>query len=182
VKWRLDFNLPFLSKSSGHSGSYTDEELRSWRAQFDEYAVNDVISLGNFHKMVEQKCKQISPEELPSKVMQIWSVFDEDQNNFVDFGEFMKAGFCLDIQLMREEILKKGANIVFQEYADEGFISEGGIFRMMQEYHFFVTTSSDMRKLLKIMDLDKDGMVSKVEFNEFSTSLACDYGAPPAKK
>eukprot|EP00397_Hematodinium_sp_SG-2012_P051451 GEMP01060297.1.p1 GENE.GEMP01060297.1~~GEMP01060297.1.p1 ORF type:complete len:237 (-),score=39.32 GEMP01060297.1:656-1366(-) len=164
-KWRKDFNLVYKSHSLGQSdSSYTNDELMEWRAQFDAFASNDHISLANFHKLVEQKCTDLRKEELPSKVMQVWKTFDEDKNNVVDFGEFMKAGLNFDLQYMKEKILRDGVQNIFTRYMQDGFISEGGIFQMMQDFNFFVTTTSDMRKVIKILDLDKDGMVSKSEW------------------
>lgn len=170
AKWRTEFRLPFRPHSSGSSGSYTDEELLAWRAQFDEYALNEVITLTNFHKLVQLKCEEIPPEQLPSRVMEIWKDFDEDQNNSVDFGEFMKAGLSFDIQYLKEKIAKQGPTEVFNQFQDDGFISEPGLFSLMQEFKFFVTTTSDMRKLLTIMDTDKNGLVSKQELIDFCST------------
>lgn len=176
--WRERFALPQMQHSLG-TPSYSDEELLEWRYQFDKYATGsdgkEMINLSSFQKLVADKYKSLPGEnkileakEIPSKVMSIWGKFDTDGNNFIDFGEFLKASFKFDCNRLREAVKANGGvKGAFDKYANDGFITEEDVFSMMNDYRFTLATTSDMRKLIGHMDADNDGMVSEQDLDKW---------------
>lgn len=128
-----------------------------------------MINLASFQKMMTEKIgDRIPAKEIPSRVMQVWDKFDVDGNNFVDFGEFLHASFDFDTQRLRNILNKYGAKNIFQQYQEDGFISEASLFTLMDEMKFTLATTSDCRKLIKDMDADKDGMISEQDMLSWS--------------
>lgn len=116
---------------------------------------------------------------MPGKVMAVWAMFDEDQNNFVDFGEFVKAGFLFDVERAKEEIKEQGSAGVFSKYQEDGFMTEEALFKLMEDMHFFVVCTTDVRKLLRMADLNGDNMVDQSEFDIFlEAPTSLNKGAP----
>ncbi|CAD7970517.1 unnamed protein product [Amoebophrya sp. A120] len=174
-EWRETFKMPKLQHSLGRP-SYSDDDILTWRAVFDKYCSGQSgqINLTNFQKLLQEKYPDIPEKELPSLVMRHWKQFDLDGNNFIDFGEFCKVSFKVDVSRMRESIFdggnKEKMKEIFLKYQEDGYITETGLFQMMEDYRFTCATTSDLRKLLSLIDKDKDNMLSELDFESWAKS------------
>lgn len=168
AKWRKEFNMPKLQHSLGNL-SYSDEEVLLWREVFDKYAVQSgLINLSSFQKLMKEKYgDSIEEKRLPSLVMEQWVRFDLDGNNFIDFGEFMKASFTFDMDKCKADLqdIDGEKEKLFSDHAEDGFITETGILQIMEDKKFTCVTTSDMRKFLRVVDKDRDGMISQQDLD-----------------
>ena len=48
-----------------------------------------------------------------------------------------------------------------------GYITEEGLFNLMEDFGFTGTTSTDMRRVMKLMDCDGDMMISRDDVRKF---------------
>lgn len=169
--WRTKHKLPKGQHSLGVV-SYTDEELLEWRAQFDKFAKGEMISLSGFEQLVKDKLTggELGEKEIPGKVLEVWGRFDKDQKNGIDFGDFMKADFLFNLERCKGDIERNGAEEVFSKYAVEGYIDEGGIFQLMEDHSFTVVSTTDVRKVMRMGDKDKDGVLGLSDFQAFLKS------------
>lgn len=162
--WRASFGFAKRQHSLAQIG-YTDDELLEWRKPFDELAKEERIDFDAFEQFVTRKYKGVLPEEmLKEKVQFFWAKFDRDGSNFIDFGEFIVAGLLFDVIWAKEKIIKDGIDQTFQKYAEEGFMMEPHFFELMCDFRFFVATATDVRKLMRVADKDRDGLVSLSDF------------------
>lgn len=170
AEWRADFGFARRQHSLARFG-YTDEELLEWRRPFDELASAQGIDFSAFETFVARKYSLVIPEEqLAQKVQFFWQQFDKDGNNFIDFGEFIVAGFLFDVASVKEAIRKEGVQKVFEHYAVEGFISDAEMWQLMLDFRFFVSTATDVRKLMSVADMDTDGLVGESDFLQWVES------------
>lgn len=174
--WRSKHRLPNVQHSLGVV-AYTDEELLEWRGQFDRHANADtgLISRAGFEKLVSEKYGERRAEvkkELPQeKITHLWSRFDKGQKEAVDFGDFLKAGFLFDVQRAKAEILDLGPSKVFARYSDsEGYINEAMVVKLMEDFGFFTVTTTDVRRVLRDADQNRDGLLSEAEFQRWVTA------------
>mmetsp|Transcript_80929 Transcript_80929/g.179868 ORF Transcript_80929/g.179868 Transcript_80929/m.179868 type:complete len:314 (+) Transcript_80929:86-1027(+) len=168
--WRAEFGFARRQHSLASFG-YTDDELREWRKPFDEVAQGNRIPFPVFEKFVARKYSGvISDERLAQKVRHFWAKFDQDHNDFVDFGEFISAGLLIDVDWAKEKIRKQGIEDTFTSYAEDGFMFEPHFFQLMCDFRFFVATATDVRTLMRIADKDCDGLVSLSDFVQWAGS------------
>mmetsp|Transcript_47778 Transcript_47778/g.86058 ORF Transcript_47778/g.86058 Transcript_47778/m.86058 type:complete len:258 (+) Transcript_47778:48-821(+) len=168
--WRAEFGFAKRQHSLAAIG-YTDDELLEWRRPFDKLAEDNRISFPVFEHFMLQKYNGIIADDcLASKVRHFWLKFDRDNNNYVDFGEFIGAGLLFDIDLAKEKIRLDGIEEVFVHYSEDGFMIEPHFFRLMCDFRFFVATATDVRKIVKSADQDGDGLVSLSDFLQWAES------------
>lgn len=166
ARWRATFRFPLQQHSLAKAG-YTDDELVEWRKSFDQIAcgAEELISFTNFQELVRLRYGDaLSEEAIKGKVTEFWTLFDADRSNSIDFGEFMKAGLYFDVDHAKEEIRLHGPEAVFQRYAAHGLMSESELFDLMADFNFLCITTTDMRKVLRAMDTDRDGLLSLSDF------------------
>lgn len=164
ISWRAEFGFSRRQHSLASFG-YTDDELLEWRKKFDEWAHNNRIELEAFEQFVTRKYHGVIPEEeLSTKVHFFWSKFDQDHNNFIDFGEFIVASFLFDVTWAKERIRQEGIEDTFRRYAADEFMAEPHMFELMCDFNFFVSTATDVHKLITAADYDRDGLVSLADF------------------
>lgn len=150
---------------------YTDDELMEWRRPFDEFATEKGIDFSAFEHFVTQKYRGVIPEEqLSQKVQLLWKRFDQDGNNYIDFGEFIVVGLLFDVASAKERVRREGVEEAFQRYSEDGFMAEPNVFQLMLDFDFFVSTATDVRKFMRIADCDGDGLVSLADFEKFVRS------------
>jgi len=168
--WRANFRFPRRQHSLAQVG-YTDDELLAWRVPFDQVSDENKISYEAFERLVRSKYSGIVDDErLYQKVFGFWVKFDKDRNDFIDFGEFMKAGLHFNVDHAKEKIRVEGVTTVFLRYAAEDYISEEGVLQLMEDYHFFAITATDMQKVMKVADGDRDGLISSEDFKHWMTA------------
>jgi len=170
-EWRASFGFAKRQHSLAQIG-YTDDELLEWRKPFDELAKEDRIDFTAFEQFVTRKYIGVLPEEmLKEKVQFFWAKFDRDGSNFIDFGEFIVAGLLFDVIWAKERIIKDGIEETFVKYAEDGFMMEPHFFELMCDFRFFVATATDVRKLMRVADKDRDGLVSLPDFRDWVESM-----------
>uniref|UniRef100_A0A7S2PWA0 EF-hand domain-containing protein n=1 Tax=Zooxanthella nutricula TaxID=1333877 RepID=A0A7S2PWA0_9DINO len=155
---------------------YTDDELIEWRQHFDELAKEEMIDFPAFEQFVKRKFEDVMDESsLARQVQYLWEKFDRDGSNNIDFGEFIEAGLAFDVLAAKDHIRSSPDGILgtFQRYAEDGFMSEPGFFQLMCDYRFFVATATDVRKLVKVADEDRDGLVNLQDFTRWCES--CEF-------
>lgn len=168
--WRADFGFARRQHSLAQFG-YTDDELLEWRKPFDELASDSGIDFDAFALFVTRKySSSISADHLVQKVQFFWQKFDVDRNNMIDFGEFIVAGFLFDVALAKEKIRAEGIEDAFRRYAVDGFMGEPHMFELMCDFRFFVSTATDVHKLMRVADQDRDGLVSLSDFVQWASS------------
>jgi len=168
--WRADFGFARRQHSLAQFG-YTDDELLEWRKPFDELASDSGIDFAAFALFVTRKYRSSVPDDhLTHKVHFFWQKFDVDKNNTIDFGEFIVAGFLFDVALAKEKIREEGIEDAFRRYAVDGFMGEPHMFDLMCDFRFFVSTATDVHKLMRVADQDRDGLVSLSDFMQWASS------------
>ena len=168
--WRKTFG--FHSKKESNKEFYTDEELLAWRSQFDANAAGkNTVSFGQFQKMVKDKFKgALEDKAIPSKVISVWNIFDKDHSNDIDFGEFIQCGMQFDMDCLKLHVQTNGIKEVFEEYANDGFLGEEEVFRLMEDKKFFLTSTTDSRKFIKQVDVDGDSLISRTDWDKWVAS------------
>jgi len=184
MAWRAEFGFARRQHSMAQFG-YTDDELLEWRAPFDELATDEGISFPKFERFVCRKYKDVIPDaQLAAKVQYFWEKFDRDRSNHIDFGEFIIVGLAFDIAWAKEKIRKEGIEETFMKYAENDFMIEPHFFQLMCDFRFFVSTATDVRKLVLLADQDRDGLVSLADFVTWAESPDFDmmHGTPKSKR
>merc|ERR550514_1730163 len=102
----------------------------------------------------------------------LWSRFDKGQNKeAVDFGDFLKAGFLFDVQRAKAKIQDLGPSKVFARYSDlEGHIDEAMVVKLMEDFGFSPVTTTDVRRVLREADRNRDGLLSETDFHRWVTA------------
>jgi len=168
-KWRADLqSKPDLKSSRGKPCSYTDDEIVTWRAEFDEYS-QSVITEKNFEKKVAKKYPELSGPQLHEKVSKKWNRFDLNGDGSICFSEFCIMSFCLDVERLAEQLQNGGGlESVFEKYASGGlYLDEACVKKVMQDYNFTCVIDADVRKTFVLMDANKDGKVCKSDMMAF---------------
>lgn len=101
--------------------------------------------------------------------------YDKDKNNLIDFGEFVEALYELD-----KEILKEGfegfsgvdVQLEFEKFATtdaqgKKTLSIEGIIKLLKTNRFTCITKQDGKKMLKEIDLNRDGIVDLKDFQQW---------------
>lgn len=143
-----------------------------WRSSFDKLVDRgDMISYLVFKSFVEKRFSSVMPSDrLSRKVEHFCSKFDKDKNSLIDFGEFVTHGVLLDVDWAKEKIRQDGTEETFSEYSEEGVISEDGLHELMSDFDFITVTHTDLRKIMRILDEDGDGLVSLSDFAQWVES------------
>lgn len=171
ASWRATFRFPRRYHSLAQFG-YSDDELIEWRSSFDNLADSgERISYFVFKSFVEQRFSSVIPSErLARKVEHFFGKFDKDKNSFIDFGEFVTHGVLLDVDWAKEKIRQDGLEETFFKYATEDTMSEDGLHALMCDFCFITATTTDLHKLMRVADVDADGLVSLSDFVQWVES------------
>lgn len=168
--WRAEFGFARRQHSLAQFG-YTDDELCEWRKPFDALATEQGIGFEAFEGYVTKKFRGSIPDDkLKEKLQSFWQQFDGDANNHIHFGEFIVASFLLDVMWSKERIRNQGIEDTFLNYAVEDFMAEPHLFDLMVDFKFFVSTATDVHKLMLVADQDRDGLVSLADFTQWASS------------
>lgn len=130
---------------------YTDAELLEYRAMFRQHATLDKIPLTGFQRFVKSKCKAVGvPSELmPTLSVELWSLFDEDAGNFIDFGEFVSHYPRMVKQLVRYMVRDQGVKTFFDKFQIDDHITVESIKNIVNTYDLAPFAVKDMAALLK---------------------------------
>lgn len=153
------------------SFGYDDDELREWRRPFDRLAKDNLIDKKVFHDVVVAKYDGVFDEaNLENKANSLWQMFDRNKNGTIDFGEFIHAAFAFDVERAKEIIRMRGVDAVFDQYAEEDYMSEPHFYQLMVDFNFFATTERCIQKIVAKADCDFDGLVSREDLHEWVSS------------
>jgi len=167
ASWRAAFRFPRRYHSLADFG-YTDDELLAWRNPFDDLALDDRISFSALENFVHKKYDGlITASRLSRKVERCWAKFGK-KRGFINFGDFVAAGMLIDVDSAKEKIRQEGADATFSKYAKDGIMSEEDFSQLMSDFHFTVVTGTDMRKLISVADVDRNGLVDLSEFIQWA--------------
>jgi len=118
-----------------------------------------------FQRLVLSSYQGVLPDDqLLEEVQRFWEQFDPHKKNSLDFGEFIGFGLLFNVTIAKDTIRKRGIEATFAQYADDSFMAEPHFMQLMSDHCFFVTTSTDVHKLMRMADADNDGLVSLSDF------------------
>ncbi|KAF8820578.1 protein kinase [Cardiosporidium cionae] len=151
---------------------YDHEDLLEWRRAFDVFDRDD-------DGFISQADLQKTPNFSLDKSRQL-KKYDRDQNNLIDFGEFVEAMFNVDIKTLKDNF--EGFDSVdiqleFEKHAETNpvtslkTLSFEHLKEMMEEYQFTCVTKTDAKRLFDCMDSNKDG---NIDFEDFKNWLCLD--------
>ena len=119
-------------------------------------------------EMMEKALAGISPEEVEKIETHLFRVYDENQNGFIDFHEFMTV-FCIFTGEESVSVLEKVFRIF--DVDNSGTIAKEEMLILVKDIHALIKDDtknySDEEVALrafKEMDANKDGRVSRDEF------------------
>eukprot|EP00922_Rhytidocystis_sp_ex-Travisia-forbesii_P016844 GHVS01025146.1.p1 GENE.GHVS01025146.1~~GHVS01025146.1.p1 ORF type:complete len:284 (-),score=61.71 GHVS01025146.1:192-1043(-) len=146
---------------------YSLEDLRSWLEAFDTF---DHDSDGFISHADLQKNTQLTLEK-----MRILKQYDADQNNLIDFGEFVNAMFQVDAKSLKDSFDgfdPVDIQLEFDKFStkDESgveVISLARVKDLMHERNFISVNDRDAQTLFEQMDVNNDGVITVEDFNEW---------------
>jgi len=156
--WRLKYK---------YLGVYSLDALQEWRNAFD---MLDRDGDGYISHADLQKNPNLSIDK-----EKIFKKYDVDQNNLIDFGEFVEAMFNVDTQRLRGDFVgfdPVDIQLEFDKYAIETgkgkkVINSDGVKRIMSDHEFTVITGQDAERLLGEMDKNKDSIIDMDDFKKW---------------
>lgn len=175
-------NKGFSSSDSTAVDSHQDDEDHERPSDTtnvfeEEVQIDDrALTLGGFAQMVAMRYADIVESRDVSALVERFRREHGITSDFLHFGEFCKIWFLLDSERLRQHLLKRagGSDDFLASYFDsdpsldsDAVITEEGLFRLMEDFNFTVKTSTDMRRLLRLMDFDQDMMVSQADLRNW---------------
>lgn len=159
-----------------------DSKINEWREQFpilNEYDDKDLaIWREAFNKMDRDNDNFISHADLQKsdwslEKYNLFQNYDMDQNNLIDFGEFIQAVIDIDTQHFKnffQGFSKIDIELEFQKYAitekeeNKQVIPLTKLMQMLKDKEFTCVTHTDSQKLFDAMDFNKDGAIDLEDF------------------
>ncbi|ANQ06849.1 Uncharacterized protein PCOAH_00011450 [Plasmodium coatneyi] len=159
-----------------------DSKINEWREQFpilNEYDDKDLaIWREAFNKMDRDNDNYISHADLQKsdwslEKYNLFQNYDMDQNNLIDFGEFIQAVIDIDTQYFKnffQGFSKIDIELEFQKYAitekeeNKQVIPLTKLMQMLKDKEFTCVTHTDSQKLFEAMDFNKDGAIDLEDF------------------
>jgi hypothetical protein len=165
---------------------YSDEDLRTFYSEFEKYAEEDGMTVENFERMVVDKTALFgiqSEQYLDPTISTLswWQTFDEDENNSVDFSEFVSRYPSMVRILLRRSVRHSGAHAFFEAFAIEGKFTHESILRAVATYGLDPYPKADVDKLMAQIAPHKSfGDEEDIEFwanSEDYSSVSCSRGS-----
>ncbi|KAF8817906.1 MAM domain-containing protein [Cardiosporidium cionae] len=163
-------------------------DLLEWRRAFDVIDRDDdgFISQADLQKTPTFSLDKSRLLKINVHSRYISIEYDRDQNNLIDFGEFVEAMFNVDIKTLKDNF--EGFDSVdiqleFEKHAETNpvtslkTLSLEHLKEMMKEFQFTCVTKTDAKRLFDCMDTNKDG---NIDFEDFKTSLQPDFACKRA--
>ncbi|GAB65236.1 hypothetical protein PCYB_052540 [Plasmodium cynomolgi strain B] len=159
-----------------------DSKINEWREQFpilNEYDDKDLsIWREAFNKMDRDNDDFISHADLQKsdwslEKYNLFQNYDMDQNNLIDFGEFIQAVIDIDTQYFKnffQGFSKIDIELEFQKYAitekeeNKQVIPLTKLMQMLKDKEFTCVTHTDAQKLFNVMDFNQDGALDLEDF------------------
>lgn len=150
---QLAENLTYWKGACPAIKEYDDVELMAYRKLFQQHASMDKITLTAFQRFVKQKCKSvgIAPEIMPTLSVELWSFFDEDTGNFIDFGEFVSHYPHMVKSLVRYMVRDQGPTAFFDKFAVDGILTAKSIETIVETYGLDPFTAKDISNFLNLI-------------------------------
>uniref|UniRef100_A0A0G4H4E7 EF-hand domain-containing protein n=1 Tax=Chromera velia CCMP2878 TaxID=1169474 RepID=A0A0G4H4E7_9ALVE len=163
---------------------YDESAVEEWKAAFPNLSKfsNDEVTQWRdaFRQIDSDKDGVLSPADILKHPVfgvdktELFRKFDRDENNLIDFGEFVDAMHDLDLKCLKEAF--KGFDPVdlqleFEKYAvaeAQGAkkITVGGLKQLMTDHEFTVVSETDAQWLFEKMSKGKSQLGLK-EFRDF---------------
>jgi hypothetical protein len=167
---------------------YSDEDLRSFHSEFEKYAEGGEMNVENFERLVVAKSahfgfQSVQREHLDTTLSTLawWESFDEDNNNSVDFSEFVSRYPSMVRVLLRRSVRESGAQAFFEKFAVEGKFTHASILAAVAKYGLHPYPKADVEKLMKqISPFGEFGDPEDIEFwanSEDYSSVSCCRGS-----
>jgi hypothetical protein len=165
---------------------YSDEDLRTFYSEFEKYAEEDGMTVENFERMVVDKTALFgiqSEQYLDPTISTLswWQTFDEDENNSVDFSEFVSRYPSMVRILLRRSVRASGAHAFFEAFAVEGKFTHESVLRAVATFGLDPYPKADVDKLMKQIAPHKQfGDEEDIEFwanSEDYSSVSCCRGS-----
>jgi hypothetical protein len=165
---------------------YSNDDLRSFHVEFAKYADEDAMNVDNFERFVVEKTSHFewtSLQHLDPTISTLswWQTFDEDENNSVDFSEFVTRYPSMVRLLLRRSVRHSGAQAFFEAFAVEGKFTRESILRAVTRYGLDPYPEADVDKLMKQIAPHKPfGDQEDIEFwanSEDYSSVSCCRGS-----
>ena len=132
-----------------------------------------------FGDVEENKTENVSPEVL-ADINQLFEVFDEDEDGYVDIKELFIMMKALDVKPLPEEeddLLKK------VDPDQKGVFTRDGILSIMEEKLKPVDTVEDLVEQLNILNRRKDGgSIPTPELKQFLTTMGREFTSEDAEE
>jgi hypothetical protein len=129
---------------------YSDAELMEYRDMFRQHATLDKMSLTGFQRFVKQKAKAVGiPSEImPTLSVELWSLFDEDTGNFIDYGEFVSHYPRMVKALVRYMVRDQTPETFLKNFAEDGNVTEASLQEVVKQYGLEPFPLKDIQVLL----------------------------------
>eukprot|EP00922_Rhytidocystis_sp_ex-Travisia-forbesii_P062205 GHVS01092084.1.p1 GENE.GHVS01092084.1~~GHVS01092084.1.p1 ORF type:complete len:346 (-),score=65.53 GHVS01092084.1:388-1425(-) len=145
---------------------YSLEDLRSWLEAFDSF---DHDSDGFISHADLQKNTQVTLDKI-----RILKQYDADQNNLIDFGEFVHAMYEVDVKALRDNFDgfdQVDIQLEFDKFSTNQcgvhVISLARVKDLMSERNFTSANDRDAYRLFTSMDVNNDGLITVNDFAEW---------------
>jgi hypothetical protein len=163
---------------------YTDGELRSFHHEFEKYAERGEMNVENFERFVVEKTAPFKfQQDLDPTISTLswWQTFDEDENNSIDFSEFVTRYPSMVRLLLRRSVRISGAQAFFEAFAVDGKFTHDSILAAVARYGLGPYPEADVDKLMKqISPFEHFGDLDDIEFwanSEDYSSVSCCRGS-----
>jgi hypothetical protein len=133
---------------------YSTADLRSFSSEFEKYAEGGEMNVESFERLVIEKTAHFgfqSVQLLDHTVSTLswWQTFDEDENNYVDFSEFVTRYPSMVRILLRRSVRHSGAQAFFDAFAVDGKFTHESILAAIARYGLDPYPEADVDKLMK---------------------------------
>jgi hypothetical protein len=165
---------------------YSTEDLRSFHREFQKYAGEGEMNVDNFERFLVEKTANFSYQfsgnlDCTLSTLSWWQRFDEDENNSVDFSEFVSRYPSMVRVLLRSSVRHSGAHEFFDAFAVEGKFTRESILRAVARYGLDPYPEADVEKLMgQIAPHKQFGDQEDIEFwanSEDYSSVSCCRGS-----
>jgi hypothetical protein len=132
---------------------YSTADLRSFHNEFEKYAKEGGMNVENFERLVTEKTAHFGFQSVQNldptiSTLSWWQIYDIDQNNSVDFSEFVSRYPSMVRILLRRSVRHSGANAFFTAFAVEGKFTHESILRAVAKYGLDPYPEADVAKLM----------------------------------
>lgn len=149
---------------------YCYDDIKLWRQAFDIF---DRDADGFISQADLQKASHFTLEK--SKLLK---QYDADQNNLIDFGEFVEAMYNVDVKSLKDDFEGFDAvdvSLEFDKYAitdvtkNKKYMGINEVKELMKDHSFTCVTDLDAQKLFDDFDMNRKGII---DFDDFKNWIS----------